>query len=201
MLTASIISAAVGAISAGIGAYSSYKARKQQEKLAEEQRRAAEEEKARIEEKEAERKAAFEAEYNTPTLEREENRAAMSMTNEAIADQTRRDDNKRAMMGGSAEQAVANRAKNMALVGSLARDLAAAGTQYKAQLKASYEAGDNQLSALRAGLTNSSATLAQSAINSYGKTAASGTQLMANGISAAGNAAGEYFKWKSEKEG
>jgi hypothetical protein len=180
--------------------YQSKKANEQAQEQLEKQELAAKEEKAKLAQQEAKQEAWYQHERSIPTLEREENRAAMSVATEEAAEQNRKAESRMAIMGGSSEAAVAQRASNMKVIGGLARDIAASGAQYRQQLDSQYHGLTAQSSALRAQNNATSAKLSNAYIGMYKQQSANGSQLVSNGIQTFGNAATEAAKLEWGKQ-
>jgi hypothetical protein len=182
LATAAIISAVVGAASAGVGLWQSKKARDAQSDLLKEQQK-------RADEQAAENKAWYERERSIPTLEREENKAAISAATEAVKEQNSQAESRMAIMGGSSEAGVAQRANSMKTIGQLARDIAAGGTKYKQMLDSQYHGLKSQENAM-----SMAASSAQ--MGALGQQSANASQLVNNGIAAFGSGVTEYGKAK-----
>lgn len=201
IVAAALISAAVSAVSAGVGMWKSYKAKKAQTAELDAQKAEQEKEKAKLAQQEAEQKSWYLSERNTPTMEREENRAAMSAATEAAEEQNRKAESRAAIMGGSSEAAVAQRASNMKIIGGMARDIAAAGTRYRQQLDSQYHGMTAQNAALRAQNAATGAKLSASYMDALGQQSDNASQLTSNGISAFGSSVTEVAKnWKTTPE-
>jgi hypothetical protein len=188
-----IISAVASAASAGYGIFSSAQAKRDQEEELARQEAAIRKENERIAKQEAEQKAWYQRERNMPTLEREENRAAMGAAHDAVKEQNRIADSRAAIMGASSEAKAAQRANGLKIISGLARDISAAGTRYKQQLDSSYYGLAAQNNALRAQNAANATSLSNAYINAAGNRAENASQLVANGIAGFGDAAADYF--------
>lgn len=184
----------VSAVSTGIGLYNSYKARKESEAEMDRQRQLAEAEAKKIEKQEQEAAAWYASERNKPTMEREENRAAMSSAVEAAEEQNKKAESRAAIMGGSSEAAVAQRANNMKIIAGMARDISAAGAQYRQNLDSQYLASKASNSQLRAQNLATSASISSSYISALNGVSSNASQLTSNAINAGGAAVSDYFK-------
>jgi hypothetical protein len=197
MISAAVAGLIVGAAQAGTSIWKSYNASKEQEKLLEEQQRAAQAEARRLDERAAETKAAYQKELLTPTMEREENKAAMSETLEAAKEQNSQADSRAAIMGGSSEAVIAQRANNLKAIASTARGIAASAGQYKSNLTSRYNAAMSQNDALRAQNLATAQGARNMAYSALSGQQANASQSASNGLNIAGSAITEYFKSSS----
>lgn len=157
-----------GIVTGIVGAYQARKAKKEQERLHREQQE-------RVDAQRREDEAWYNKERYTSTLDREENKAAISAANEAINEQNKRAESKAAITGASAESMAAQRANNMKLMGQLSRDIAASGTRYKQWVDQQNSINKGNTNAMQQGLDNAQNSMYQGRVNNA-------SQLVNNGV-------------------
>jgi hypothetical protein len=180
LTTIALISAIAGLASTGYGIFQAQEAKADAETLRKSQE-------AKIAAQEAENKSWYERERNIPTLEREENKAAISAATEAAKEQNEQAESRMAIMGGSSEAGVAQRANNMKIIGQTARGIAAAGTAYKQRLADQYHG-------LMSQTTGQQENMYTQQMKTYGQWAGNASQMASNGVQGFTDGAIEFAK-------
>lgn len=169
------LTTATGLVSGIIGAAQARKARKAQEEFIKGQQ-------GDLDQQKKENQVWYDTERNISTLDREENKAALSATSEAIKEANKVSDSRNAIMGGSAEAAIAQRGQNLQTMGNLARNIAATGTRYRQWVDSQNQANLAQTNSMQNNINAQKSGLLQGQYTNA-------SQLIGNGINMFGQGA------------